>query len=47
MANVTLTPGTEFGPQFLHEFRINFSQDKNNAVDAMKRVFAVMDRYRK
>ena len=47
LANVTLTPGTEFGPQFLHEFRINFSQDKNNAVDAMKRVFAVMDRYRK
>ena len=47
MANVTLTPGTEFGPQFLHEFRINFSQDKDNAVDAMKRVFAVMDRYRK
>ena len=47
MANVTLTPGTEFGPQFLHEFRINFSQDKTKAVDAMKRVFAVMDRYRK
>lgn len=47
LADVTLTPGTEFGPQFLHEFRINFSQDKNNAVDAMKRVFAVMDRYRK
>ena len=47
MANVTLTPGTEFGPQFLHQFRINFSQDKTKAVDAMKRVFAVMDRYRK
>ena len=47
MANVTLTPGTEFGPQFLHQFRINFSQDKTSAVDAMKRVFAVMDRYRK
>ncbi len=47
LANVTLTPGTEFGPQFLHQFRINFSQDKNKAVDAMKRVFAVMDRYRK
>lgn len=47
MANVTLTPGTEFGSQFLHQFRINFSQDKTRAVDAMKRVFAVMDRYRK
>ena len=44
MANVTLTPGTEFGPQFLHQFRINFSQDKTRAVDAMKRVFAVMYR---
>ena len=47
LANVTVTPGTEFGPQFTHEFRINFSQDKEKAVAAMKRLFAVMDRYRK
>ena len=47
MANVIVTPGTEFGPQYLHQFRINFSQDKDNAVAAMKRLFAIMDRYRK
>ena len=46
LAGVILTPGTEFGPQFVHEFRINFSQDKDNAIAAMERVFAVMDRYR-
>ena len=47
LANVTVTPGTEFGPQFTQEFRINFSQDKEKAVAAMKRLFAVMDRYRR
>ncbi len=46
-AGVTLTVGTEFGPQFLHQFRINFSQDHDAAVDAMKRVFALMERYNK
>lgn len=47
LANVTVTPGTEFGPQFTHQFRINFSQDKENAVFAIERLLAVMDRYRK
>ena len=47
LAGVIVTPGTEFGPQFLHQFRINFSQDHDKAVDAMKRLLAVMDRYRK
>lgn len=47
LADVIVTPGTEFGPQFLHEFRINFSQDKNKAVAGMKRLFEVMNRYRK
>lgn len=47
LAGVTVTPGTEFGPQFLHQFRINFSQDKENAVAAMKRLLEVMERYRK
>ena len=47
LANVTVTPGTEFGPQFLHEFRINFSQNKEKALSALTRLFAVMDRYRK
>ena len=45
-AGVTVTPGTEFGPQFLHQFRINFSQDHDKALDAMRRLFELMDRYR-
>lgn len=47
LAGVIVTPGTEFGPQFLHQFRINFSQDHDKAVNAMKRLLAVMDRYRR
>lgn len=47
MANVTVTPGTEFGPQYLSQFRINFSQDKENAVAAMDRLLQIMERYRK
>ncbi len=46
-ANVVITPGTEFGPQFLDWFRINFSQDHANAVDAAHRLIAVMELYRK
>jgi len=46
-ANVIVTPGTEFGPQFLHQFRINFSQDKEKAVDAMGRFVTMLERYRK
>lgn len=47
MAGVTVTPGTEFGPQYLHQFRINFSQDKEKAVAAMERLLELMERYRK
>ena len=47
LADVTVTPGTEFGPQFTNSFRINFSQDHQAAVSAMKRLFTVMERYRK
>jgi aspartate/methionine/tyrosine aminotransferase len=47
MANVIVTPGTEFGPQFVHHFRINFSQDKEKAVAAIERLLAIMERYRK
>lgn len=47
MANVTVTPGTEFGPNFLHQFRINFSQNKENAVAAIERLLVIMERYRK
>ena len=46
-ANATVTPGTEFGPQFLHSFRINFSQDHDKAVAALQRIFTIMERYRK
>lgn len=47
LAGVIITPGTEFGPQFTRQFRINFSQDKDKAVAAMERVMAVLERYRK
>lgn len=46
MAGVTVTPGTEFGPQFTNSFRINFSQDHRAAVDAAKRLLVIMERYR-
>ena len=47
LADVTVTPGTEFGPQFLHQFRINFSQDKEKAVAAIERFLIILERYRK
>jgi len=47
MAGVIVTPGTEFGPQFLHQFRINFSQDKEKAVAAIERFLIILERYRK
>ncbi len=47
LAGVTVTPGTEFGPQYTHEFRINFSQDKEKAFAAIERLLTVMERYRK
>jgi len=46
-AGVTVTPGTEFGPQFTRSFRINFSQDHDNAVAAMERIGKVMEWYRR
>lgn len=45
-ANVTVTPGTEFGSQFTDSFRINFSQNHKAAVDAIDRVFQVVEAYR-
>lgn len=47
LTGVVVTPGTEFGPQFTHHFRINFSQDHDAAVDAMRRLLKVAERYRK
>ena len=45
-ANVTVTPGTEFGPQFTQSFRINFSQDHKAAIDAIHRTLEIVTRYR-
>ncbi len=45
-AGVTVTPGTEFGPQFTNWFRINFSQDHDNAMDAAARIVRLAERYR-
>ena len=45
-ANVTVTPGTEFGPQFTDSFRINFSQDRKAAEAAVDRIITMIERYR-
>lgn len=45
-ANAVITPGTEFGPQFTNHFRMNFSQDREKAIAAMKRIAILIDRYR-
>lgn len=47
LTGVTVTPGTEFGPQFENCFRINFSQDHKAAVEGIERLLAVFERYRK
>lgn len=46
-AQVTVTPGTEFGPQFTHHFRINFSQDPDKAVKAAERLVQMIRFYKK
>lgn len=46
-AGVTVTPGTEFGPQFTDSFRLNFSQDHEAAVSAIERTIELIERYRK
>ena len=45
-AGVTVTPGTEFGPQFTDCFRLNFSQDPVKAHDAIVRAVELIRRYR-
>lgn len=47
LADVTVTPGTEFGPEFTDSFRINFSQDPKAAYEGMERLLKIMERYRK
>ncbi|HPM21988.1 MAG TPA: pyridoxal phosphate-dependent aminotransferase [Thermotogota bacterium] len=44
---VIVTPGTEFGPRFTKSFRINFSQEYSSAVEAIKRMIHMIERYRK
>lgn len=44
-ANVVVTPGTEFGPEFTDSIRLNFSQDHQNAVDAVKRIITIAGYY--
>ena len=44
-ANVIVTPGTEFGP-YPDSIRINFSQDRAAASDAVKRIALMVKRYR-
>ena len=43
--SVTVTPGTEFGPAFTDFIRLNFSQDRAAAVEAMERVCLLGERY--
>ena len=47
LAGVTITPGTEFGASCTDSFRVNFSQDHDAAVDAMRRLLTIMERYRR
>lgn len=44
-ANVIVTPGTEFGPH-PHSIRLNFSQDRGAAVDAARRIVAMVELYK-
>lgn len=46
-ASVTVTPGTEFAPHTADSVRLNFSQDHKAAVAAVKRMGALVERYRK
>ncbi|MGE4275879.1 MAG: pyridoxal phosphate-dependent aminotransferase [Lawsonibacter sp.] len=45
-AGVTVTPGTEFGPQFTDSVRLNFSQDHKAAVEAVDRICQMAQRYK-
>jgi aspartate/methionine/tyrosine aminotransferase len=46
-ADVTVTPGLEFSPHASDSVRLNFSQDHNNALDAIARLKQLAERYRK
>lgn len=45
-AGVTVTPGTEFSPDRTDSIRLNFSQNHEAAVQAVRRIADMVDRYR-
>jgi aspartate/methionine/tyrosine aminotransferase len=45
-AGVVVTPGTEFAPFAANSVRLNFSQDRAAAVDAVRRLAVLVERYR-
>lgn len=45
-AKVTVTPGTEFSPHATDSIRLNFSQNHEAAVNAVKRLIQVIEYYR-
>jgi aspartate/methionine/tyrosine aminotransferase len=45
-AGVTVTPGTEFSPDATDSVRLNFSQNREAAVAAARRMAAMIERYR-
>ena len=46
-AKVIVTPGTEFGKTFTNYVRLNFSQDHDKAVAAVRRICQMAERYKK
>ena len=46
-AAVTVTPGTEFAPHTADSIRLNFSQNREAALDAVARLGVMVQRYRK
>ena len=47
LGGIIVTPGTEFGPEWTQSIRLNFSQDPDAAVQGVKRLLKIMERYRK
>lgn len=45
-AGVTVTPGIEFSPDSTDSIRLNFSQNHEAAVNAVRRIAEMVDRYR-
>lgn len=46
-ANVIVTPGTEFSPDATDSIRLNFSQNHQAAVAAVRRIAQMIERYRR